>query len=159
MGASSRDLSAPPTGDRHQPLATLGQQLHRAEQALVARKAEMLRPFDLTVPQYGALALLVGDATKSVSRMGREALVTSQTMTGIVGNLEAKGLVERRASPDHARVHLVSLTADGLDVALRAGERMAAVERDVLAALPPTDAELLAALLVRVADAAPDAGA
>ncbi|GAA0433307.1 hypothetical protein Acor_07360 [Acrocarpospora corrugata] len=36
-------------------------------------------------------------------------------MTGIVKNLESKGLVQRRASPDHSRVMLVSLTAAGTE--------------------------------------------
>jgi DNA-binding MarR family transcriptional regulator len=35
-------------------------------------------------------------------------------MTGIVKNLETKGLVARHPSPDHARVMLVSLTETGV---------------------------------------------
>ena len=43
-------------------------------------------------------------------------------MTGIVANLEARGLVARRPWPVHARVHLLSLTPAGLALAERPAE-------------------------------------
>jgi MarR family transcriptional regulator, lower aerobic nicotinate degradation pathway regulator len=148
--------------DRRPPPAVeelLGWHLKRAEQAVMARKAELLRPLDLTVAQYCALAFLLGDASKSCTRLARESLVTSQTMTGIVQNLEAKGLVERRPSPDHGRVHLVSLTPSGLELTLRAERVIVAVEDDLLGALSTRNGELLAGLLNRITEAAAQAGA
>ena len=93
--------------------ATLAFRLKQADNALVARKAAAVRALDLTESQCKVLNLLSDGIAKSATHLAREALVTSQTMTGIVKNLEAKGLVARHPSPDHARVMLVSLTPSG----------------------------------------------
>lgn len=137
---------------------TLGYQLKRAEQALHARKTEALRVFDLTVPQYTVMELLLGTPSQSCTHLAREALVTSQTMGGIVNNLEAKGLVRRRVSPDHKRVHLISLTDDGFDLARQAHEVAGAVERDLSDAFSAKERAQLHKLLDRIAEAAPGAG-
>ncbi|MDX3851837.1 MarR family winged helix-turn-helix transcriptional regulator [Streptomyces sp. AK02-01A] len=146
------------TGQVAGAAGNLGAHIKRADQAIMARKAEALRGLDLTVPQCRVLGFLVGGAAKSCTQLSREALVTSQTMTGIVKNLEAKGLVERRTSPDHGRVVLVSLTPAGIETARRASVLSDTIERGVLDALSDGDHALLIRLLDRVAEAAPVAG-
>ncbi|MFJ4923765.1 MarR family winged helix-turn-helix transcriptional regulator [Streptomyces sp. NPDC088725] len=136
----------------------LGFHLKVAEQAIMARKAELLRGLDLTVPQCRTLAALMGGLSKSCTQLAREALVTSQTMTTNVSKLETKGLVERRMSPDHGRVVLVSLTSSGVERARAAHRLSAAVERDVWDAFSAGDRSLLLAMLNRVVEVAPAAG-
>ncbi|MEU6343271.1 MarR family winged helix-turn-helix transcriptional regulator [Streptomyces sp. NPDC046977] len=130
--------------------------LKRAEQALSARKFVGIRELDLTSPQCTALGYLTGGAAKSCTQLAREALVTSQTMTGIVKNLELKGLVERHASPDHGRVMLVSLTPAGVERAAAASGFAASVERGLREAMSGEEYAQLITLLDRVADLAPE---
>ncbi|KUJ58055.1 MarR family winged helix-turn-helix transcriptional regulator [Streptomyces sp. NPDC093228] len=145
-------------GARVVPESMLSFHLKRAEQAIVARKADGVRELDLTEPQCKVLGFLVGGAAKSCTQLSREALVTSQTMTGIVKNLEAKGLVERHPSPDHGRVMLVSLTPDGVERAAAAKRFSEGIEHGLREAMSETDYAHLVKLLDRVADLARDAG-
>jgi DNA-binding MarR family transcriptional regulator len=124
----------------------------------MARKAEVLRDLDLTVAQCMVLGTLMDGASKSCTQMAREALVTSQTMTGIVNNLDAKGFVARRISPDHGRVVLVSLTPAGVELARKASRVSGAVEQALSDEFSDADRALLARLLDRVAEIAPEAG-
>ncbi|MFI5758905.1 MarR family winged helix-turn-helix transcriptional regulator [Streptomyces sp. NPDC051569] len=140
------------------PEAELSFHIRLAEQAIMARKAEGLRGLDLTVPQCRVLASLRGGVSKSCTQLAREALVTSQTMTSTVGNLETKGLVARRVSPDHGRVVLVTLTAAGVERAHSAHRLSDAIEQDVREAFSADDRALLLRLLGRVVEVAPQAG-
>ena len=138
---------------------SLGFHIRRAEQAIAARKAEAFRTLGLTVPQAMALCLLLDDPGKSCTHLSRESGVTSQTMTGIIGNLESKSLVTREASPDHARVHLFTLTSDGSDLAAKARVLGMGIEEDLMSEVDPTVREKLLDALNRLADLAPTAGA
>jgi DNA-binding MarR family transcriptional regulator len=79
-------------------------------------------------------------------------------MTGIVQNLEAKGLVTRRTSPDHGRVVLVSLTEDGVSLADRANALATEVERGIGSEFTDEERAHLARLLDRATAAAPRVG-
>ncbi|MGW6745606.1 MarR family winged helix-turn-helix transcriptional regulator [Streptomyces sp. NPDC055025] len=138
------------------PGSMLSFHLKRAEQAIIARKAHGVRDLDLTEPQCKVLGYLAGGVAKSCTQLSREALVTSQTMTGIVKNLEAKGLVERHSSPDHGRVMLVSLTPAGVERAAVASGFSERVERGLREAMSDEDYRRLVELLDRVARLAPD---
>jgi DNA-binding MarR family transcriptional regulator len=139
------------------PEHAVGLRIRRAEQAIMARKAEALRTLDLTVQQCMALGFLLDDAAKSCTHMAREANVTSQTMTGIVTNLEAKGFVSRQTSPDHARVHLFSLTETGKELAARATSVTMSIEQDLLGAISDRERAQLLRILDRVTEAALEA--
>lgn len=130
--------------------------LRRAEQAITARKANGVRVLDLTESQCKVLRFLAGGAAKSCTQLSREALVTSQTMTGIVKNLEHKGLVERHPSPDHGRVMLVRLTPAGAERASAASAFSESIEHRLREAMTETDYRRLVALLDRVAEIAPE---
>lgn len=161
--ATNSDTPAPRTVQSGRPQettpnespGTLGFHLKRAEQSLIARKADAVRALDLTESQCKVLGYLAEGAAKSCTQLSREALVTSQTMTGIVKNLEAKGLVDRHASPDHGRVMLVSLTAAGADRAAAAGDLSSSVEAGLREAMTEEDYAQLISLLDRVAEVAP----
>ncbi|WP_052488966.1 MarR family winged helix-turn-helix transcriptional regulator [Streptomyces sp. 150FB] len=141
------------------PASMLSFHMKRAEQAIVARKAHGVRDLDITEAQCKVLGYLTGGAAKSCTQLSKEALVTSQTMTGIVKNLEAKGLVERHASPDHGRVMLVSLTSSGEERAAAAKSFSQRIEHGLREALTEADYAQLVGLLDRVADLAPQVDA
>ncbi|MFJ2396573.1 MULTISPECIES: MarR family winged helix-turn-helix transcriptional regulator [unclassified Streptomyces] len=141
------------------PTSTLGYHMKRAEQAIVTRKAHGVRDLDITEAQCKVLGYLTGGVAKSCTQLSKEALVTSQTMTGIVKNLEAKGLVERHASPDHGRVMLVSLTPAGEERAAAAKSFSQRVEHGLREAMTEEDYTRLVGLLDRVAALAPQVDA
>ena len=102
------------------------------------------------------LTLLADGVPKSATHLAREALVTSQTMTGIVKNLEAKDLVTRHPSPDHARVMLVSLTESGVTRADQAHELARHVESALRDAMSDKDYQRLLRLLEHAVKLVPD---
>jgi DNA-binding MarR family transcriptional regulator len=137
---------------------SVGYYIKRAEQAIVARKADVLRSLDLTVAQCMALGFLLDGTGKSCTQMAREAMVTSQTMTGIVQNLETKGLVERRTSPDHGRVQLISLTPQGSRIAAEARRLTTGIEDELANGLSTREHATLVRLMSRVTELARGAG-
>jgi DNA-binding MarR family transcriptional regulator len=134
---------------------TLAFRLKQADNALVARKAAAVRALDLTESQCKVLNLLSDGVPKSATHLAREALVTSQTKTGIVKNLEVKDLVERNPSPDHARVMLVSLTPSGRQRAAKAVDLARQVENALRDAMPEKNYQQLLRLLARVNELVP----
>jgi MarR family transcriptional regulator, organic hydroperoxide resistance regulator len=135
-------------------VGALAYRLKLLDNALVARKAAAVRALDLTESQCRVLTLLADGVPKSATQLAREALVTSQTMTGIVKNLEAKRLVIRHPSPDHARVMLVSLTESGATRADQAHELARSVESSLRDAMAEQTYQKLLQLLERAADLA-----
>jgi len=107
----------------------LGTLIKQAEQALMAEKNRVLRPFGLTVPQYSALLILSEQPSISSARLARLCGVTAQAMNGVVGLLEQRGLISRVQSADHAKVLLLGLTPAGAALLQQADQEAVAVER------------------------------
>jgi DNA-binding MarR family transcriptional regulator len=130
----------------------IGTYLKAADQALMAAKARALRPFGLTVPQYIALIALHYLPGQSAAQLARTALVTPQTMATILGNLEAKALIERRHSPLHVRVLVTTLTARGEELVLRADEAVRGIENALAEAFEETARRNFISALVRATE-------
>jgi len=71
-------------------------------------------------------------------------------LVGLLNELEASELIERRRSPQDRRRHTVAITTQGRERLARAEFALAAVEADVLAALEPRQRAELYALLQQV---------
>jgi DNA-binding MarR family transcriptional regulator len=127
----------------------LGSYIKRAEQALMAEKARVLREHGLTVAQYSALMLLRYVPEASAAQLSRACLVTPQTMATILRNLEQKGLVTRDPSPLHLRVLSTRLTATGTFVVGDADHVAKGVERDLSAHFAADERDQLKQLLDR----------
>lgn len=112
----------------------LGLVIKRAEQALIAEKTRALQEFQLTVPQYAVLAVLLRTAQASAAQLARACLVTPQTMATVLSNLEDKGLIERAVSPLHQRVRVTRLTTKGTELVRQADPAVLAVEQRLAAA-------------------------
>jgi DNA-binding MarR family transcriptional regulator len=136
-------------------VGALAYRLKLLDNALVARKSAAVRALGLTESQCKVLTLLADGVPKSATHLAREALVTSQTMTGIVKNLEAKDLVTRHPSPDHARVMLISLTEAGVTRADQAHELARHVESALREAMSDNAYQRLLKLLEQAVELAP----
>lgn len=96
--------------------------LMRAQQILMGRLNELLRPLDLTFPRYEALMLLSfsRSAALPLGKMGELLQVHPTSVTNTIDGLERLGLVRREPSERDRRQTLAVLTAEGKRRAARA---------------------------------------
>jgi MarR family transcriptional regulator, 2-MHQ and catechol-resistance regulon repressor len=88
-------------------------ELARCYQAFERVSDANIRRMGLTPPQFDIVVTLGNTAGMSFKELGSRTLITKGTLTGVVDRLEARGLVERMASPDDGRSTLVRLTPEG----------------------------------------------
>jgi DNA-binding MarR family transcriptional regulator len=131
----------------------LGDAIKRAEQALTAVTTRALRDLNLTVPQYSVLLALSYLPGSSGARLARICLVTPQTMTTVLGNLESKGLISREVSSVHQKVLVTTLTPAGRAMVKKADARVRDVEERLAASFDPAERAALAESLRRAAKA------
>jgi len=87
----------------------------RAEQILIARLNELLRPWDLTFPRYEGLMLLYYSRNGSLplGKMGERLQVHPTSVTNIVDGLERLGFVRRTRHERDRRTTLACITSEG----------------------------------------------
>lgn len=114
----------------------LGNQIKQCEQALLSEKHRVLRPYELTVPQYAAMLVLSETPRISGAQLSRRCGVTAQAMNGLVALLDERGLISRTRSDVHAKVLLIELTRAGRALLRRADQAAIAVERRLMDSFP-----------------------
>jgi DNA-binding MarR family transcriptional regulator len=94
----------------------------RAQQVLMARLNDLLRPLGLTFPRYEALMLLsfTRAGALPLGKIGERLQVHRTSVTNIVDKLEADGLVLRVPHAEDRRATLAEITDAGRDTAARA---------------------------------------
>lgn len=85
---------------------------------LVRRLRQAQAEGELTVPESSALARLDRGGATTASALARLEQISPQSMGATLAELEARGLIERRADPEDGRRAVISLTEAGL-LALR----------------------------------------
>src|SRR3954454_17611747 len=97
------------------PAVTAVASIMRAQQILMTRLNELLRPFDLTFPRYEALMLLFLSRRGSLplGKMGARLQVHRTSVTNIVDQLERSGYVRRVPHEADRRTVLASITDAG----------------------------------------------
>lgn len=109
-------------GEEHaRPMAAVTS-LMRAQQILLARLGELLRPLGLTFPRYETLMVLVFSRSGSlpVGKMGERLQVHRTSMTHMADRLEQAGLATRVSHAEDRRSTLISITPAGRELAARA---------------------------------------
>jgi DNA-binding MarR family transcriptional regulator len=98
----------------------------RAQQILLARLNDLLKPHDLTFPRYEALMLLFYSRNGSLplGKMGERLQVHRTSITNIVDGLEKLGYAERSPHERDRRTTLASITDRGREVARAATEQL-----------------------------------
>src|SRR5947199_2189351 len=120
----------------------------RAQQVLLARLNDVLRPFGLTFPRYEALMLLsfTRRGALPLGKIGERLQVHRTSVTNIIDKLEADGLVRRVPHAEDRRATLAEITDEGRAAANAATEVLNA-ECFGIASLPPRDLERLTTIL------------
>ena len=100
--------------------------LMRAQQLMLARVDEVLRPLDLTFAGYELLMILVFSKSGSLplAKLGTRLQVHPTSVTSAVDRLERQGLVRRRPHPTDRRATLAGVTAKGRRAAAKATEEL-----------------------------------
>jgi len=120
--------------------------LHAATTRLGRRLRALAPPAELTAAGLSVLGLLVRHGALAPSAIAAHEGVRQQTLTRLLADLEAAGLVRREADPDDARRTLLSLTKEG-------ARRLGAQVRQREATLEQAIADLPAADRRRLLDA------
>jgi len=96
--------------------------LYAASKEVVRRYTPFLNKLDLTYTQYICLMALWENTELTVGELGERLYLDSGTLTPLLKKLEAKGLVQRRRSPDDERKVIVCLTDEGRALKAQAAE-------------------------------------
>ena len=127
----------------------VGYELKKVQHDLRLGMDAELKELDVTTPQYAALSVLAEEPGLSNAALARRSFVTPQTMNQILVRLEAAGLVERVAHPEHGRVLQSYLTKEGERLRQKCAERVDTVEERMLSGLSADERADLLALLRR----------
>jgi DNA-binding MarR family transcriptional regulator len=135
-------------GEQVGPLdESVGYGLKRAASALRTALDAALRPFDLSVPQYSCLEVLSQRPGLSNAELARAVFVTRQSMNLVLRGLQDRGLVTRPTTAPHGRALPSTLTSAGQDLLATTSTAVRAVERKMLAPVPPEEQERFLRLL------------
>ncbi|MEE1652149.1 MarR family transcriptional regulator [Brachybacterium sp. J144] len=131
----------------------LGVDVKSTEVALMAAKAEALRPFGLSVAQYAVLLTLRDHPGISGAGIARACLVTPQATAATLKVLEEKSLLTRALDDWNRASRPARLTAEGERVVAAADAAASAIEQRVHDALTSQQRAALRHLLGRCREA------
>ncbi|MEV6429096.1 MarR family transcriptional regulator [Nocardia sp. NPDC051463] len=123
--------------------------IRRAEQALMAHHEAVLRGYGLTMTQYAVLLTLSREDGMSGAQLARACGVTQQSMATVLTGMQNKGVIERKPSPQHAKVMIASPTAAGLDLLDHAYQEVIVLERALTDRFTPDEHKLFCEFLDR----------
>jgi DNA-binding MarR family transcriptional regulator len=116
------------------------------ERSLEAYESTGLSPYD-----HGVLALLDEDPRETQAMIADALGYDRSHLVGVLDDLEARGLIERRRDPADRRRHLVSLTPAGKEAVERLRAVAKQVDDEFFEPLDADERRQLTALLTRVA--------
>jgi DNA-binding MarR family transcriptional regulator len=154
-----RKASDPPPAARGEE--ALADRLHSAAIHLLRRLRGADTASGLTAPRLSALSVLVFGGPRTLGELAAAEQVRPPTITRLVRELEADGLLRRETDPDDRRVQRVSATVAGRALLLAGRRRRVHQLARTLASLKPAERALLARaapLLERLARPASSAG-
>lgn len=131
----------------------VGYVLKQAATALRTSMDAVLRPLQLTVPQYACLEVLNQRPGLSGAELARATFVTRQSMNLLVRGLWQRGLLTRAPVAVHGRALPTELTDAGREQLRAATFAVRTVERQMLSSLTPSAQRRLLADLATCAAA------
>ncbi len=129
----------------------MGYLLRQAGAAYRLRLERALSDFGVTPPQFAVLTMLAAYPGHSNADLARVALLTPQTVSVIVANLERAGSITRRPHAVHGRIQHIDLSENGRELLARCRERALEIERDLHKRLTIGDTATIKRWLVAVA--------
>jgi|SRR5579862_334266 len=134
-----------------------GHLIRRMQQIAVAIFMEECRDFDLTPVQYATLVAVSAYPGIDATRLSALIAFDRSTLGSVIGRLEGKKYIERRASADDSRVKLLHLTELGRKKLAAAAPAVDRAQQAMLAPLKPADRRNFMRLLAQLVDLNNDA--
>lgn len=128
----------------------IGYQLRLAQLAVFGDFAAELKDFDISPGRFGVLVLISANPGMTQSLLAAATQLDRSTMVAVIDQLEARGLVERRASPTDRRSNALVLTAEGEKLLKQLKRRIKLHEDRIAAAMTPAEIAKLVDLLTRI---------
>ncbi|MDF9408799.1 MAG: Transcriptional regulator SlyA [Pelotomaculum sp. PtaB.Bin013] len=75
-----------------------------------------LKPYDITPEQWGLINILFRKDGISQKELSEKSFKDQPTITRILDNLEAKGMIERKINREDRRTFMIFLTNEGRDL-------------------------------------------
>lgn len=129
----------------------LGYLLRQAAAAYRHRAERALADFGVTPPQFAVMTMLKAYPGCSNADIARLALLTPQTVSVIVANLERAGAIVRRPHEIHGRILQIELSASGLRLLELSRKRIHALEHELAGNLTEAEETAIRRWLVRIA--------
>lgn len=139
-----------------QPPRRVGALLDHLARRVRLRAEEVLAPLGLRPRHLVALTLLRNRGPCTRQALAPLLEMDGTNIVGLLNDLEADNLIERRREPEDRRRHVVVLTEAGAKRLTKAEFAMAAVEDEVFRALDYEQRETLYELLQRAAGVDPN---
>lgn len=131
---------------RHAP----GHLIRRAHQLAVAVFMEETGEYGVTPVQFAILNALIEDPGEDQVTLAGKVAFDAATFGSVIGRLETKGWVRRKADAKDRRRKLLWVTADGERAALAMKRAVAKAQVRILAALEPAERDQLVLLLEKL---------
>lgn len=128
----------------------IGYQLRLTQLSVFDDFAADLKDYDISPGRFGVLVLISANPGITQSRLAGAAQLDRSTMVAVIDHLEARALVERRASPTDRRSNALVLTPAGEALLTLMKRRIKDHEARIAAAMTPDETETFVALLTRV---------
>ncbi len=109
----------------------------RLDRALRREIDEAVRPHGLTIARYTVLSVVARRDGLSNAQLARRSYITPQSMSQVIRALERDGLIEREPDPAHRKILRATLTPAGRRVLTTCDRAVDALEREMLADVPP----------------------
>lgn len=128
-----------------------GHLLRRCHQIAVAVFLEECQSFDLTPPQFAALAALDRHGPLDQASLGGVAALDRTTVAVVLKNLSKRGLVVSAISETDRRARITRLTPEGAATLAQAMAHAESAQARILAPLRAAERRRFVALLAKVA--------
>ncbi|SDD16583.1 transcriptional regulator, MarR family [Cupriavidus sp. YR651] len=126
--------------------------LRQASAANRLRMERQLADLGVTLPQFFVLTMLGAYPGISGADVARLALLTPQTVSVIMNNLEKMGAISRTPHPVHGRIQTIALTDAGHTMLAACKERAKSVDQQLRAGLSPEEEGIIRRWLVSLAE-------
>jgi DNA-binding MarR family transcriptional regulator len=147
-------LPAPGEGKRGEE-GYLGYLLRQAAGAYRRRMERALADLGVTPPQFAVMTMLAAYPGHSNADLARLALLTPQTVSVIITNLERADAIVRRPHEVHGRIQHLDLSPIGKALLAECRARVLAVEQELMAGLATAEEKAIRRWLVAVATGEP----
>lgn len=133
------------------PTHRSGALLDHLARRMRVRSEAVLAPLGLRPRHLVALTVLRSRGDCTQQGLAATLEMDGTNIVGLLNELEAESLIERRRSPEDRRRHLVELTDAGAKQLAKAEVTLAAIEDEVLGALDESQRATLYTLLLQAA--------